>query len=64
MRLPTPDEHGTITISLEPVVKEVKHSGQLDVLMCDYCATPLGMVYENDLNGSYFYCQDCFRKHG
>lgn len=30
--------------------------------VCDLCGAIIGKVYGLDLNGSYFYCAECFKK--
>ena len=35
---------------------------QLEILRCNECDKELCYVYECDLNGSYFYCDECYEK--
>ena len=38
---------------------DVFHRQNATPLQCAVCGTHIGYVYESDLNGSYFYCEQC-----
>lgn len=40
-------------------VEEAVKRGGLIKLSCDNCGKHIGWVYDFDLNGNYFYCDEC-----
>ena len=39
-----------------------RHLKQAEPLECDNCKKQIGYVYVGDLEGSYFYCEECKEK--
>jgi uncharacterized protein YbaR (Trm112 family) len=49
-----------MTTRLEDALQRCEH---LEVLECDICDKVLGYVYDWDLQGNYFYCEECKKKY-
>lgn len=48
---------------VEDYLRKQRIMNNLKPLQCDGCGQNTNVfVYENDLNGSYFYCDDCVEK--
>lgn len=39
-----------------------REKAELDDLECSWCGKFICKTYADDLNGSYFYCVDCYNK--
>jgi hypothetical protein len=44
-------------------LSRVKENMGAAELQCDVCGKHLGYVDENDLNGTYFFCDECVNNH-
>jgi hypothetical protein len=54
------NETVNMTTRLEDALQRCEH---LEVLECDICDKVLGYVYDWDLQGNYFYCEECKKKY-
>jgi hypothetical protein len=43
--------------------EEMIYIKQSDTLNCEKCGVIIGYAYENDLNGSHFYCVNCKKNY-
>lgn len=64
--LETEDCIGCMLEEAEKLTEEKKREQRFiemsDVLSCDKCGKDIGYAYEDDLNGSRFYCINCKKK--